>query len=116
MTPGTPASSLHIAIIMIAVPYPGKRRLDMATQAQVRVAGHQHFIRDGPVDFMTRRASVAKGLMFPHVRSALLFVTFETRFIGIFHTGRCPWPSVNTMNVMTVGTAHLAFQNRVMKR
>lgn len=86
----------------------GKVCLDMTAQAQIRVPGDQHLVRDRTMHLVASCTSVAQGLMFPRKRTALVFMAFEANFVGIVHARRRPWPRVDAVEVMTIGATHLA--------
>lgn len=108
MTPGAPACPLGQICTMISIAYDGEIALNMAAQAQIRVPGDQHLVRDRTMHLVAGRTSVAQGLMFPHKRPALVFMTFKTNFISIVHARCRPGPRVDAMEVMTIGAAHVA--------
>ena len=117
MTAGAPACPLgRKGVVVDAIADHGKIRLDMAAQAQIRVAGKQHLVINRTMHLMADRTSFTQTFMLPDKRTALFLVTFKTRLVDVFHTRGPPWPRVNAMKIMTIGTAHFAFQYWMMIR
>ena len=88
--------------------------LGVTTQTKIVVAGHKHLVIDRAVYLVAGTAPFAHGLMLHYKRAALIPVTFET---GLIHTCRrrtCSRFNVHPMRVVTIRTAHLPFQNRMV--
>src|SRR3989338_5449153 len=114
MTPGAPACAPgQIRGMVVIRPHLGEICLDMAAQAQVGITSDQHLVRDRTMHLMASGTSVAQGLVFTRKRPALIFMAFKTNFVRVVHARCRPWPRVNAMEIMTIGAAHMALQNRM---
>ena len=88
--------------------------LEMAFQAQVRVAHVQHPGVDGAMRAVASGAAFAHGLVFKHMRTALRGMTLQTRFV--LGAKRRAAVQVNRTLVrrMTFRAGHPAFGHRVV--
>ncbi len=81
MTAGAETSPLRQTSRMHLFTDNRKIHLSMASEAQIIVAGNQHFGVHGSVNLMASRTAFADSLMFKDKRAPLFFVTIEASFI-----------------------------------
>jgi len=61
-------------------------------------------------------AAFAKRQMLVHERPTLLFVTFKTELVRIFHRSSRPGPRIRPMRIMAIRAGHVAFQDWMTMR
>ena len=101
--------------------------LEMAFQAERRIAFIQQALVYGPVRRMADRTALAHCLMLVDKRAALLGMTFETGFVSTEESKTAgfkrlldirlgPFCRDPLVRIVTIAAAHLAFQHRMMVR
>jgi hypothetical protein len=116
VTFSTPTSPLRHPGGMIAPPHVREILFAMTTEAQTPIPRNQHLVVNRSMNFMARCATFTKRQMFERKGTSLLFVAFETFFIGIFHRSSRPGSCVGSVGIMTIRAGHMAFQHRMMMR
>ena len=90
--------------------------LEMAPEAQVGVPRHQHLLIDGPVNGMAGSAAFANRLVFENKRPGLGRVTLPAGLV-LGQQGRAAaFDRRSLVRVMTIATAYLPLEDRMMKR
>ncbi|MEN9975630.1 MAG: hypothetical protein RLZZ282_1636 [Verrucomicrobiota bacterium] len=90
-----------------------RRPLEVALEAERRIALSEHFLVHGAVWAVTGGATVAGCLVFEHKRSALLGVTIEAGFILARDRHAAALVSRAFVRVMAVTAGHLAGEHGV---
>src|SRR5260370_42675777 len=88
--------------------------LEMAFQAQVRVAFSQHLGVDGAVGGMADGAAFTHGLVFEPVGAALSRMAPDAAFILRDERSASTEENRTFMRRMAIGAAHLSFRHRMM--
>ncbi len=119
MATGVPAGALLKKRSVVKSPNDDLTRgalfLEMAFEAECRIALGEHAGIDGTVRKVARCATLAHGLMFEHMRPPLSVVALETGFIFRKKAGSATCNRVPPMGVVTIGAGQM-LRDRMMMR
>ena len=121
---GRPAGSHLEKLAVIRVPninasgcHAGSLNLRVATQAEIGVAGDEHFLVDRAVRIVTSRAPFPQCLMLEDKRPRLLPVTLRAAFILPRHGQAARrLENVTAVRIVTLHATHVPFHDRMMLR
>ena len=88
VTSGAKARTLRQTAGVARLSYNREIDLSVTAQAKIAVARDEHLFVNGAMYLVASRASLADGLMLPHKRTPLVFVTFEAGLIDILKRRR----------------------------